>query len=96
VAACQDSALHRNPFPRQTLLKLFGAWIQFFCFSFDRVVTEKGQEVGLLLTLWRKRICSPVSAWTLHHRPYGQEDARQSIGAEVDRAMDELMLALAA
>jgi hypothetical protein len=64
VAACQHSTLHRNHFPRQTLLKLFGAWIQFFYFSFDRVVLHGYlscfQHQGHVVACFRNLLGAPV------------------------------------
>ena len=67
--------------------------------SYRYRLTVKGQKVAVLMTLLRKRIYGPVSAATFHHRPAPEAapDSRfERAYAKVDRAMDELILALAA
>jgi hypothetical protein len=62
-------------------------------------LTVKGQKVAVRMTLLRKRIYGPVSASAFQHRPSAEAtpDSRfERAYAKVDRAMDELMLALAA
>ena len=62
-------------------------------------LTLKGQKVATLLTLLRKRIYGPIAAATFHHRPAAQPTPNSPFErayAKVDKAIDELLLALAA
>jgi hypothetical protein len=67
--------------------------------SYRYRLTLKGQKAATLLTLLRKRIYGPLSASTFHHRPPVDpmpNSPFERAYAKVDKAIDELMLALAA
>jgi hypothetical protein len=62
-------------------------------------LTLKGQKAATLLTLFRKRIYGPLTASTFHYRPAFQcmpNSPFERAYAKVDKAIDQLILALAA
>jgi hypothetical protein len=62
-------------------------------------LTLKGQKAATLLTLLRKRIYGPIAAATFQHRPTAEPTPNSPFErayAKVDKALDELLLALAA
>ena len=67
--------------------------------SYRYRLTLKGQKAATLMTLLRKRIYGPISASTFHHRPaldLMPNSPFERAHAKVDKALDELLLALAA
>ncbi len=67
--------------------------------SYRYELTLKGRKVATLLTLLRKRVYGPISASAFQHRPAldAQPNSRfERAYAKVDKAMDELITALAA
>jgi hypothetical protein len=67
--------------------------------SYRYRLTVHGQKAATLMTLLRKRIYGPVAASTFEHRPSAEampNSRFERAYAKVDKAIDELMLALAA
>jgi hypothetical protein len=67
--------------------------------SYRYRLTLKGQKAATLFTLLRKRIYGPICASTFHHRPDPNlmpNSHFERAYAKVDKAIDQLMLALAA
>ena len=73
--------------------------LEWLPYSYRYQLTLKGQKAATLMTLLRKRIYGPISASAFHHRPASdlQPNSRfERAYAKVDKAMEDLILSLAA